>query len=190
MRPPRARKRAGGFTLVEMMLAAVLMVVVAAILSAAWGAFGRPAVSAIARARLAQEAEIAAESLARDVGMLAASTATGAGSRYQNVQADGSTLYLAIDDGAGAVRTVVYTLDPADPGRLIRTDSGETRVIARFVSGFHAEADTPPVGPGGANVSGVRIELTLSHRVLDRDPDGTFRADHTRRYTLFVPDPP
>ena len=181
--------RRGGFTIMEMMVASVLMVLVGTLLANTWVCFGRPAISAVARARLAQEANLAAEAIAHDVGLLARPAQWQADSRYQNVQPSGSSLYLTIDDGTGSVRTVTYTTDPNDPSNLIRIDSGTNRVVARLVSSFQCTIATLPLGPSGVSVSGVQIELTLTHRVYDRDPDGTFRGDHTRLYTLFVPDP-
>jgi hypothetical protein len=61
--------------------------------------------------------------------------------------------------------------------------------VAKYVSDFQCSAATLPLMDGGGDVSGVKIELTLSHRTFDRDRGGGFRGDHTRRYTLFIPDP-
>jgi type II secretory pathway pseudopilin PulG len=177
-----------GFTLIEMTLVGFLLVLLSLLMSRAWAAFGRPAISAVARARLIQEANLAAESLAHDVGQLARVDPPGPDSRYQNVQASGSTLYLAIDDGTGPVRTISYSMDVDNPGKLFRIDGGTRRVVASLVADFRTIQAAMPVGPGATEVDGVRIELTLRHRVYDRDPDGTYRNDLTRLYTLFVPD--
>lgn len=182
-----ARRR--GFTTIEMMFAAILMGVVGMLLAQSWTAFGRPAISALARAKLAQEANLAAESLARDVGILAAPAGVQADSRYQNAQATGSTLVLTVDEGDGTVRTITYSIDGDDPGKLFRTDSDGRRVVAKLVTGFACQTATLPLMDGGGDVSGVKVELTLSHRTYDRNRDGSFRGDHTRRYTLFIPDP-
>lgn len=184
-----APRRRRGFTIVEMTLAGFLMAVVGLLLAQAWAGFGRPAISALARARLAQEANIAAESLSRDVGLLAGPDGLQADSRYQNVQPAGSTLYLTLDEGHGDVRTISYSIDANDPGKLFRTDSGGKRVVATLVADFQSRSVTLPIMQGGANVSGVQIELTLRHRAHDRDSNGSFRGDHTRLYTLFIPDP-
>ena len=77
----------------------------------------------------------------------------------------------------------------------MRTDlsaaSGSGRVVAGLLAGFDAVADVlPGAGPGGADVTGIRVDLTFSHRTVDRDPvTGSFRGDYTRRFTLFLPDP-
>lgn len=177
-----------GFTLIEMTLVGFLLVLLSFLMSRAWTAFGRPAISAVARARLIQEANLAAESLAHDIGQLAQVDPSGSDPRYQNVQDSGSTLYLAIDDGTGSVRTISYSIDAADRGKLFRVDSGTKRVVANLVADFQTLRVRMPVGPSATAVDGVRIELTLRHRVYDRDPDGTYRNDLTRLYTLFVPD--
>ncbi len=183
------RRRRRGFSVMEMALTSVLMVVVGLILSQAWVTFGRPAIASMARARLAQEANLAAESFAHDVGLLASPAGNPADSRYQNVQGDGSTLFLTIDRGDGVLATVTYATDDNDPGKLFRTDAAGKQVVATLVTGFHCQATTAAVGPAGSAVPGVQIDLTLEHRTYDRDRDGSYRSDHTRRYSLFVPDP-
>ena len=182
---PRRRR---GFTVIEMTIAGFLMVVLGLLLAQAWAAFGRPAISAIARARLAQEANLAAESLAHDVGLLSAPAGLQPDSRYQNVQPVGSTLYLTLDEGDGSARTISYAIDPDGSGRLLRTDSSGPRVVAMLISDFQAVRTTLPLGQGGSQVPGVQVDLTFRHRAYDRDRDGSFRGDFTRRYTLFVPD--
>jgi prepilin-type N-terminal cleavage/methylation domain-containing protein len=190
MRMPSIHRRRG-FTLTEMLMTAFLMGLMGVLLGNAWAAFGRPAVANVARCRVAQEANLAAEALARDIGLLAVPLAQQPDSRYQNVQADssiGTTLTLSIDDGTpGSPRTISYAADPDDSTRLVRTDlsapAGSGRVVATLLAGFETQRDIL------ADVSGVRIDLTFSHRTFDRDPDGTLRTDYTRRFTLFVPDP-
>lgn len=177
-----------GFTLIEMTLVGFLLVLLSFLMSRAWVAFGRPAISAVAPPRLIQEANLAAESIAHDVGQLAQAASPGSDSRYQGLQASGSTLSLAIDDGTGSVRTISYSIDPDDPGKLFRIDSGTRRVVATLVADFQTLRASLPVGPGSSVVDGLQIQLTLRHRVYDRDPDGTYRNDLTRLYTLFVPD--
>ena len=193
MKTSGSRHRHRGFTLFEMTIAGFLIALVANLLANAWVGFGRPAISAVARARLAQEANLFSEALARDVGRLACLGQPRTNSRYQNVQAaaDGKTLYLTIDEGKEELRAFSYSIDENDPGKLCRRDlaSGDKRVVTTLVSAFDCTHDTFPVGPSNEPVVGVQIDLTLRHRVNERDRDGTFRADHTRRYRLFIPDP-
>ena len=143
-----------GFTLIEMTLVGFLLVLLSFLMSRAWVAFGRPAISAVARARLIQEANLAAESLAHDVGRTRPTQRPGSDSRYQNVQDSGSTLYLAIDDGTGSVRTISYSIDAANPGKLFRADSGTKRVVASLVADFQTSRAFPAPGTGG--LSGER----------------------------------
>lgn len=195
MRRPRKQGRRRGFTLVEMVVTGFLMALVGILLGNAWAAFARPAITSVARCRVAQEANLAAEALAFDVGLLARPASTEPDTRYQNAQAGGAALYLTIDDGTGATRTISYGPDPHDATKLVRTDlsapSGTSRVVAGLLSAFDAVHDVlPGAGPSGADVTGVRIDLTFSHRTMDRDPiTGLFRGDYTRRFTLFLPDP-
>jgi type II secretory pathway pseudopilin PulG len=193
-RPPGRRR---GFTITEMLITGVLMSLFGVLLGQAWASFGRPAIVNTARCRVAQEANLAAEALARDVGLLAVPADAQVDSRYANAQALGSTLYMTIDDGSGVFRTIAYAADASDPTRLVRTDlsapansSAGTRVVAGLLAGFHAQADVlAGGGPGGRDATGVRIDLTFTHRSFDRDPDGAYRGDYTRRFTLFIPDP-
>jgi hypothetical protein len=193
MRQPRPSPRRG-FSLTEVALAGFMMSVLALLLGNAWASFGRPAISSVARIRVAQEANLAAEALARDVGYLAQPTGNQSDTRYQNVQGGGPILYLSIDDGTGSPRSISYAPDPNDSTRLLRTDlsaaPGSGRVVATLLADFQAQSATlSGAGSGGTDVTGVQIDMTFTHRTYDRDLDGSFRADHTRRYSLFVPDP-
>ena len=190
----RVRRRRG-FTLIEMLITGLLMALMAVLLGNAWAAFGRPAIAAAARCRVAQEANLAAEALAYDVGRLARPAGIEPDTRYQNAQAGSTVLYLTIDDGTGTSRTISYAPDSTDPTKLVRTDlsapAGTSRVVAGLLAGFDAVRDVlHGAGTGGSDVPGVRVDLTFSHRTMDRDPvTGSFRGDYTRRYTLFLPDP-
>ncbi|HEY2156217.1 MAG TPA: prepilin-type N-terminal cleavage/methylation domain-containing protein [Isosphaeraceae bacterium] len=192
-RPRRQGRR--GFTLVEMTVTIFLMALVGTLLGNAWLAFGRPAIATVARCRVAQEANLAAEALAHDVGLIARPASSEPDTRYQGAQAGSTVLYLAIDDGTGNPRTISYGPDLSDSTKLMRTDlsapSGPGRVVAGLLAGFDAVHDVlPGAGTGGADVPGVRVDLTFAHRTMDRDPvTRLFRGDYTRRYTLFIPDP-
>src|SRR4051794_41811972 len=63
---PGPRRR--GYTLIEMAVTSFLMTLLGMLLILAWKAFGVPAVEVEARARVALAANLAAESLARDLG--------------------------------------------------------------------------------------------------------------------------
>src|SRR4051794_41712858 len=63
---PGPRRR--GYTLIEMAVTSFLMTLLGMLLVLAWKAFGVPAVEVEARARVALAANLAAESLVRDLG--------------------------------------------------------------------------------------------------------------------------
>lgn len=60
--------RRGGFTLVEVMVVSVLTAFLAMLLSSCWRGFGPTVTGAIARCRVAQEMNLAVNTLARDLG--------------------------------------------------------------------------------------------------------------------------
>src|SRR5258708_36601025 len=93
---PRPRR---GCTRSEVALAGLMMSVLALLLGNAWASFGRPAISSVARIRVAQEANLAAEALARDVGFLAQPTGSHTDSRHLSVQADAPILVSPIANG-------------------------------------------------------------------------------------------
>jgi hypothetical protein len=198
MRMPFVRARRG-FTVIEMMLTGFLMGLLAVLLGNAWAAFGRPAISSVARCRVAQEANLAAEALARDLGMLAQDLIgppTPTTSRYLNAspQSDGSPLSFFIDDGTSfhtdgthATRHIVYSFDPTTT-HLVRTDYSTDpptrRVVATLVSDFQAKH----CNLDGTGAPGVQVDMTFSHPAYDR-VNGVFQPDYTRRFSLFIPDP-
>jgi hypothetical protein len=184
--------RRRGATIIELMVTSMLMVIVALILARTWAVFGRSAIATVARARIAQEANLAAAALVKDFGLLARPPDKCTDTRYVNIQPsiDGTSISFSIDDGTGTSRIIQYARDQTDSSKLVRTDltapPGSGRVVATLVAGFEASALTTL--PNEFNATGVQIDLTLTHRTYDRDLDGAFRGDHTRRFTLFVPD--
>jgi hypothetical protein len=173
-------------SLIEVILAGLLLALMAALLADAWASFGRTAIVAVARGRVAQEANLAAEMLARDLGgCLAGQPGGSADFRDLGRQVVGSTLYLSFDDGAGSTIQISYALDPDDATRLVRKDwsTGLERTAARFVAGFDP-TDLTLQGTG----QGVRLDLTFRHRTYDAG-GGTFSSAYSRTFTLVVPDP-
>jgi hypothetical protein len=178
-----------------MALTVFLMALVGVLLGNAWAGFCRPAITVVARCRVAQEANLAAEALAYDVGLLARPATTESDTRYQVAQGDTTVLYLTIDDGTGPTRTISYGPSPSDATKLVRTDlsapSGTGRVVAGLLAGFDAvHTVLPGAGPNGTDAPGVQVDLTFTHRTIDRDPvTSAFRGDYTRKFSLFIPDP-
>ena len=169
--PGRTSRR--GFSLIEMTVVTFMLALLALMMAGAWKAFGRPAVDADARCRIAQEASLAAESLARDLSGYRAGPEGRLGdldaSRFLGrLPAVDGQLRLSFDDpsGPGGTAEVAYLVE-AD--RLVRHDlaTGTAVVIARHVAGFEAvELGT-----------GVEIRLSFAFRRF------------ARTYTLIGVDP-
>jgi hypothetical protein len=159
-RAGRRRRGPGGFTVVEMAVVGGLTVLLAALLGAVWSNFCRPAIDAAAMCRIAQEANLAARTLAQDMGgsLPVAGGGTGArdGGRLVGIQADvtGTTLLLCFHDPSNPNNTnltptwtgpdvvVTYQFESAGK-RLSRIDpiSGSTVVVANGLSAFQAGQD-------------------------------------------------
>ncbi len=181
---PRCR----GFTIIEMVVATFLTALLAVLLAVAMATFARPAAEVDGRTKLALEASIAAESLARDLGgFLADNSGTpGTLNQYQftswSFSTDGSTLYLNYQGASGPPLIVTYQQDPQHY-QLIRNQlsTGVQNVVAQHVTSFHVAADT-------ANPNNVRVQLGLTYP----DPSSTRlypRFEGT--YVLIgVPPPP
>lgn len=162
------RRAARGFTLTEIMIVSVLMSFLVVLLSSAWAGFGRPTAEVIARCRLAQEANLAAESLAIDLAGNLAGQAAGArraGREVGRMVVDGSELRLCFDglpinctaDWAAPDTVVVYDVQS---GNLVRSD--ELTATAVVVAGsvdqmlLTEEAD------------GIHVQLTFDYRGINR----------------------
>ena len=175
-RPARSSCRQG-FTLTEIMLVGGLMSLLVLLISGAWKGLGRSSVDAVVRCRVAQEANLAVESLARDLGGGLAGQIAGdkpLGRAVGRLVVAGSQLWLCFDgqpvDGVadwGPPDTVIVY--EVQGGQLIRCDqqAGTALVVADKVSQMQL---TEQIG-------GVRIELTLQYR------------DLTRTYTVVAKDP-
>jgi hypothetical protein len=178
MNKPRHIRR--GFSIIEISVTGVLLVLLSMLIANAWIGIGRPLVETTFRSRVAQESVLAMTSLARDFGgcLPDGSGALGSKLAYQLVgrtQPGGSELWLCFDGGAtpnGAADwaspdiVVVYQLIDSD---LIRTDqsTGAEFVVAKNLQSFALE------DVGGA------VEITLAF-----DYHGIAES-----YTLVAKDP-
>jgi len=166
-----------GFTLVEAMLVSGLMSLLVLLLSGAWSGLGRPSADAIARCRVAQEANLAAEALARDLGGSLPDQSTGtreSGRLVGRLAVDGSELWLCYDgepvnglpDWVAPDTVIVYDVQ-AD--NLVRSDqqAATSYVVADHVSQMQVTEQ----------VEGVHVDLTFAYR------------DVTRTYTIIAKDP-
>jgi hypothetical protein len=159
------------------MLVSGLMSLLVLLLSGAWSGFGRPSADAIARCRVAQEANLAADALARDLGGSLADQSTGtreSGRLVGRLAVDGCELWLCFDgepvdgqpDWATPDTVIVYHVQEES---LVRCDQHAvtSHVVADHVSQMQVSEQ----------VDGVHVELTFTCR------------DVTRTYSMIAKDP-
>jgi type II secretory pathway pseudopilin PulG len=166
-----------GFTLTEIMLVGGLMSLLVLLISGAWKGLGRSSTDAVVRCRVAQEANLALESLTRDLGGGLAGQIAGdkrLGRAVGRLVVGGSQLWLCFDgepvDGVadwGPPDTVI--IYEVQGNRLVRCDQ-QTEVATVVADKVNQMQLTEQMG-------GVRIELTLQYR------------DLTRTYTIVARDP-
>jgi hypothetical protein len=163
-RPARRARliRRRGYIMIEMVVAALLATLLATLLGLACATFARPALEVEARARIAQEAILAAQSLACDFGGFLADPQgrTGDLSQFQFLDWDlshGDTLLLNFR-GAGAQDVIVVAYE-LQGDRLVRSNSatGVTTTVAGHVTGF-------AVAPDPNNANQAQIQVTISYR--------------------------
>ena len=161
---PRCRS----FTIAEMVVAIFLTALLAVLMAAAAATFARPAAEVDGRTRLALEASMAAEALARDLsGYLADNSDNKPGNltqyRFINwIPANGSlVLNYQGTPLASASVSVTYLLQNST---LVRTLSNpvESVVVASHVTGFNASLCNQDGTPNPAG-SSVMIEITLTY---------------------------
>jgi len=169
--------RQRGFTLIEVTMASGIMSLLVLLLSAAWSCVGRSSADAIARCRIAQEANLAAQTLARDFSGSLPEETTGAkqlGRIVGRMVVGGSRLLLCFDGGSAngtadwAAPDTVITYDVLD-NQLVRANlkTGTAFTVATSVDRMQLTAQA----------DGVRIDLTFSHR------------DVAHTYTMIARDP-
>jgi prepilin-type N-terminal cleavage/methylation domain-containing protein len=144
-----ARRRRGGFTLTEMIIASVLASLLMILLSVTWIGFGRPALEVEARARIAQEGILAAQAIACDLGGFLADSPGrtgsfligGSSSPYQFLSWDlsqGDVLLLNFQGATGNPGDLVIITYQLQGNLLVRSDSstGAATTVAKYVTGF------------------------------------------------------
>jgi len=151
----KKRNLAGGFTLMELLIVAVLMTGLSVIIGQMWRSFAVDMTELAARARLAQELRLGVETLSEDLGSTV------------GVMPLRDRLLLCRDGGAfdgqadweqAEDRLVEYRLSE---GQLVRTDllTGNRLVACNFVSGF----DATWTGAGA-----IRVVLAVKRAGLER----------------------
>jgi type II secretory pathway pseudopilin PulG len=171
MIPSRVARTRSAYTLIEVLLVSSLMTMLAIIVAGVWSGMGGPIIDAISRARVAQEANMAAAALARDFGgNLDLNEGSGGalsdGKLIGVAHPGGTILRLCFDGGASPNGTPEWT-DPdtvisyqVDNGNLIRWNelSGATFVVARYVDSLELSDVN----------EGVEIRLTYTFRKVTR----------------------
>ena len=163
--------RRDGFTLVEATIVSGLMAVLALLLSSVWAGFGRPATDVIARCRVAQEMNLAVNSLARDLGGSLAGNEGRLGRKKESqfvgwMLPDHLQLWLCFDSGvnpsgiaewAPPDTVIVYTVEG---DALMRWDQAANTsfTVARLVSNMQLDIQGDQ----------LQIQLTLSYRGVTR----------------------
>ncbi len=151
-----------GYTLIEMIIALVMVTLLGGLLGRACAAFGRPALEVEARARIAQEAILATQSLACDLGgfLPDAMARTGTLSQYQFLDwnlADGNVLWLNFR-GSESTDIIVITYQlQGDVLLRCNASTGVNTPIAKYVTGFSVTSD--PNNPEQA-----LIQISISFR--------------------------
>ena len=156
---PRCR----GFTIAEMVVAIFLTALLAVLLAEAAAVFARPAAEVDGRTRLALEASLAAEALARDLGGYLAdnSGVPGTLTQYQfsnwNPSSDGTILFLNYQGTTPGPPYVIVTYQQQD--YQTRSNPVEQRCSdggRRHVTGFLVQPDP-------TDAANVRIQVTLTY---------------------------
>jgi len=159
--------------MLESLLASVLATMLGMLLATSCATFGRPALEVDARARIAQEGILAAQSIACDLGGFVTYSSSsgqkpGTSTAYAFTGWDlsqGSVLFLnyqgATSNDSPVTVTYQVIVDPVKPSanRLVRYDSltGVWTTIATGVTAFTVE-------PNPDNPSQALIQITVAFR--------------------------
>jgi prepilin-type N-terminal cleavage/methylation domain-containing protein len=170
-------ERRRGFTLVEIMITSLLMSVLAMFVASAWRGLGRPTFAAVTRARIAQEANLALESLNRDLSGYLPGDETGdkpSGQLVGRLAVGGNQLMLCFDraplndtaDWAAPDTVISYQLQG---DQLVRNNhrDGTNFTVAENLHQMQVTEF----------IDGVKLDLTFRYR------------DITKTFTIISQDP-
>jgi hypothetical protein len=151
-----------GSTVLEMVVGSILATLLGILLAGACATFGRPALEVEARARIEQEAILATQSIACDLGGFLADGPgrTGNLGHYAFLDWDlsnGNVMLLNYKDAdSGDLVVVTYELEG---NLLVRSNSatGVSTTIAKYVTNFSVSTD-----PGDS--SQAQIQFTIAFR--------------------------
>jgi len=143
------------------------MALLAVLLAAAVATFARPAAEVDGRTRLALEASVAAEALARDLGGYLADNSGVPGTLMQYQfsnwipSSDGTTLVLNYQGTPPAPVSVSVTYQQQNY-QLVRILGNSVQTVAVHVTSFNASLCNPDGSPNPVGTC-VRIEITLTY---------------------------
>jgi len=164
-----------GFTLIEVMIVGMMMVLLAIVLSSAWSGLGQPSIDTLVRCQVQQEAQLAAMSLAADCGGCPpVSNAAIEGLQGADIFTGASITDDQLQISFSSGTTILYSFDE-DAHTLVRQTTGSSAssvVIASNVYGMTLEDE------------GSFIEVTLTFQFRDIGPD-KYRDPY--QYIFYVP---
>jgi hypothetical protein len=154
--------RRRGTSVTDMVIGSILATLLGMLLATACATFGRPALEVEARARIEQEAILATQSIACDLGGFLADPPgrTGTLGHYPFVDWDlsnGNVLLLNFQDTA--TQDLVVITYELQGNLLVRSNSstGVSTTIAKYVTNFS-------VAPAQDNASQASIQFTIAFR--------------------------
>jgi len=165
--------------MLETLLASVLASLLGILLGMSCATFGRPAIDVDARARITQEAILAAQSLACDLGGFLADSSgrTGTSAQYQLLPfphgwdlSQSNVLKLNYQGATAAPTDLIVITYQQSGNQLVRYDSstGVTTTIATYLIVPTRQNPNPPPGfsvePNPDNASQAQIKITISYR--------------------------
>lgn len=189
---PGPTRQSRGFTITEMVLATFLTVLLGVLLAVAVATFARPAAEVDGRTRLALEASLAVEALARDLsGYLADNSGVpGTLTQYQftswTASSNGTTLVLNYQGTppAPVTSSVTYMQQNYE---LVRIMDGSALTVAVHVTGFNvAYCDQN----GSLDPAGSYLKIAITFTYPDPFSPRQGNPNFSGTYTLIGVSPP
>lgn len=201
---PIARRR--GFTLAEASVTTFLMVLLGMLMATTVVTFARPSADVDRRAQLAIEANLAAESLAYDLGGYLASAGGSTGNLLANQAVHASEAdplaspwsfgsenrslslsFTSPGDPSPVVTTVVYQREGSQLTRTVAGASPSSSVVAGHVAEFSAYPCEPD---GSVSAAGKYARIVLALATDPTDPEAERSGNCSATFVLIGVPPP
>jgi len=190
--------RRGGFAVVEMLITASMMLILAVVLWSSWDSLGKTTVNVMARVQLAQEMDFVAAAFSRDLGGCLAdptpAAQTGSAFPFTNWSVDTSdptNHVVTISVGDVDDRKIIYrrdtdNVDPWKRNNLIRickktkpTESEESRfVVAKNVDSMILDLD--------ANALTIKVNFSCSYKFTNPSDSSARQNPLVKRTCVLV----